>query len=129
MTVQRFTVAAAVVGLVVLTVVLYVGSLASLRNVRIESFQRSADPEKLIVNVVIALGDEIVERSVDEDARSVKITVRVRQPSGTRQLLGIPVPIVVSLKQPLEGRAVLDYDGSPVRDLGQYFGPGTTPRP
>jgi hypothetical protein len=129
MTGQRFVVAAGVIGLVVLTVVLFLSSLASVRTVRIDSFQRSADPRKLIVNVVIGLGDEIVERSVDEDGRAVKITVRVREPGGVRVLLGIPAPILVSLKQPLEGRAVLDYDGSPVRDLGVYFAPGSTPPP
>lgn len=128
MTIQRVVVAAGVIGLVALTVLLFVGSLASVRAVRIDSFQHSADPRKLIVNVVIGLGDEIVERSVDEDTRSVRITVRVREPGGARDLLGIPVPIVVSLKQPLDARAVLDHDGTPVRDLGQYLPPGPTPR-
>ena len=129
MTGQRFVIAAAVIGLVVLTVVLFLGSLASVRTVRIDSFQHSTDPQKLIVNVTIGLGDEIIERSVNEDERSVKVTVRVRQPTGSRVLLGIPVPIVVSLKQPLAERAVVDYDGSPVCDLGQYFAPGLILRP
>ncbi|SRR6266542_3161117 len=129
MTGQRFVVAAGLIGLAVLTVVLFLSSLASVRNVRIDSFQHSNDPQKLIVNVTIGLGDEIVERSLSEDARSVKITVRVRQPVGPSLLLGIPVPIVVSLKQPLEDRVVLDYDGRQVRDLGIYFPPGSTPAP
>lgn len=129
MTRQRFIVAAGVIGLVVLTVVLFLGSLANVRTVRIESFQHLADPQKLIVNVVIGLDDEIVERSVDEEARTVKITVRVRHPTGPRLLLGIAVPILVSLREPLAERAVLDHDRSPVRDLGQYFGPGQTPPP
>jgi hypothetical protein len=129
MTRQRFIVTASVVGLVVLTVVLFLGSLSNTRNVRIDSFQRSADPRKVIVNVTIGLGDELAERSVDEDERTVKVTVRVRQPAGPRELLGIPVPVVVSLKRPLEGRTVLDYDGNGVRDLGLYVGPVSTPRP
>jgi len=128
MTIQRVVVAAGIIGLVALTVLLFLSSLASVRTVRIDGFQHSADPQKLIVHVVIGLGDELVERSVDEDTRSVRITVRVREPGGLRDALGIPVPIVVSLKRPLEGRAVLDYDGSPVRDLGQYLAPGPTPR-
>ena len=129
MTRQRFIVAASVVGLVVLTVVLFLGSLSNTRNVRIDSFQRSADPRKVIVNVTIGFGDELAERSVDEDERTVKVTVRVRQPAGPRDLLGIPVPVVVSLKRPLEGRTVLDHDGAHVRDLGLYVGPVSTPAP
>lgn len=129
MTRQRFFVAAGVVGLVVLTVVLFLGSLANTRAVRIDSFQRSADPDKVIVNVTIGLGDELAERSVDEDERTVKVTVRVREPAGPRELLGIPVPVVVSLKRPLEDRVVLDHDGNQVRDLGIYFAPGSSPAP
>src|SRR5688500_7012267 len=128
MTRQRFIVAAGVIGLVVLTVVLVLGTLTSTRAVRIDSFQRSADPNKVIVTVTIGLGDELAERSVDEDERTVKVTVRVKEPAGPRDLLGIPVPVVVSLKRPLEGRVVLDHDGNPVRDLGIYA-PGPTPRP
>src|SRR5512132_4131410 len=124
MTGQRFVVAAGLIGLAVLTVVLLLSSLASVSNVRIDSFQHSADPQKLIVNVTIGVGDEIVERSVNEDARSVEVTVRVRKPVGPSLLLGIPVPIVVSLKQPLGDRVVLDYEGNPVRDLGIYLPPG-----
>jgi hypothetical protein len=126
---QRFIVAAGVIGLVVLTVVLFLGSLTSTRAVRIDSFQRSADPNKVIVNVTIGLGDELAERSVDEDERTVKVTVRVREPAGPRDLLGIPVPVVVSLKRPLGDRLVLDHDGNQVRDLGMYSAPGPVPRP
>jgi hypothetical protein len=129
MTRQGFIVAAGVIGLVVLTVVLFLGTLTSTRAVRIDSFQRSADPNKVIVNVTIGLGDEVVERSVDEDERTVKVTVRVNEPAGPRDLLGIPVPVVVSLKRPLEDRTVLDHEGNQVRDLGIYYVPGSTPRP
>ena len=123
MTGQRFIVVAAVIGLAVLTAVLFVSSLASVRTVRIDSFQRTADPQKLVLNVVLGLGDELAERSVDEDAQKVRITVRVREPSGARDLLGVALPVLVTLRAPLDGRAVLDHDGSPVRDLGQYSPP------
>ena len=81
------------------------------------------------MNVTIGLGDELAERSVDEDERTIRVTVRVRQPAGPRDLVGIPVPVVVSLQRPLEGRIVLDHDGERVRDLGMYSAPGPTPRP
>jgi hypothetical protein len=129
MTRERFAVGVAVIGLIVLTVTLFLTSLASVDTVRIDSFQRSADPQKIIVNVTIGLGDEIAERTVKEDARSVTVTVRTRRMLGPKASLGIPIPVVVSLKQPLEGRVVLDYDGRPVRDLGIYFAPGSTPAP
>jgi len=129
MTVQRFIVAAGVVGLAVLTVGLFIASLASVSTVPIDSYQRSSDPQKIIVNVTVGVGDEIVERSVSEDDRAVKVAVRVRPAPGSKVQLGVPLPVVVSLKQPLADRAVLDYDGRQVRDLGQYFAPGSTPRP
>jgi hypothetical protein len=126
---QRFIVAAGVIGLVVLTVMLFLGTITSMRAVRIDSFQRSADPTKVIVHVTIGFGDELAERSVNEDERTIKITVRVKQPTGPRELLGIPVPVVVSLKRPLEDRVLLDHEGNQVRDLGIYYVPGSTPRP
>jgi hypothetical protein len=129
MTRERFAVGVAVIGLIVLTVTLFLTSLASVDTVRIDSYQRSSDPQKIIVNVTIGLGDEIAERTVKEDARSVIVTVRTRRMLGPKVSLGIPIPVVVSLKQPLEGRVVLDYDGRPVRDLGIYFAPGSTPAP
>lgn len=129
MTGQRFIVAAGVIGLVVLTVGLFLVSLASVSTVRIDSYQRSSDTQKIIVNVTVGVGDEIVERSVSEDDRAVKVAVRVRPAPGPKVALGVPLPIVVSLKQPLADRAVLDYDGRQVRDLGPYFAPGSTPKP
>src|SRR5688572_32941215 len=105
---QRFIVAAGVIGLVVLTVLLFLGTLTSTRAVRIDSFQRSADPNKVIVNVTTGLGDELAERWVDEDERRIKVTVRVKQPTGPREPLGIPVPAMVSVKGPPAHRDVLD---------------------
>ena len=129
MTRERFVVGAAVIGLIVLTVALFLTSFGSVDTVRIDSFQRSADRQKIIVNVTVGICDEIAERSVKEDARSVTVTVRTRRMLGPKVSLGIPIPVVVSLKQPLEDRAVLDYDGRAVRDLGIYFAPGSTPAP
>ncbi|MDP9280988.1 MAG: hypothetical protein M3P38_02690 [Chloroflexota bacterium] len=123
---QRFIVAAALVGLVVLTIGLVISSLANVRIVAIDSFQRTADTQKIVLNVTIGLGDELVERTVDEDERTVKITVRIRQPLEPRDLLGVAVPVLVSLKRPLGDRAVVDHDGRTVRDLGSYLSPGPT---
>ena len=66
---------------------LFLGSLAKHAHRRIDSFQRSADPHKIIVNVTMGLGDELAERSVDEEQRTVRVTVRVKEPAGPRDLL------------------------------------------
>lgn len=130
MTGQRFIVAAGVTGLVVLTVVLFLSSLASARTASIDSFQRTGDPRKIVVNITIGLGTEIAERTVREDARAVTVTVSVRQSPGSYPALGLWVPVVVSLKDPLGDRAVLDPAGQRVRDAGDiYRPPGMTPRP
>ena len=123
MTVQRVVVAAGVIGLAVLTVVLFLGTLASVHTVQVDSFQRTADPRKIVLNVTIGLDDEFAERTVNEDELTVTVTVRVRQASGPRDLLGVALPVVVTLREPLGARRVLDFDGAPVRDLGQYQGP------
>lgn len=129
MTGQRFVVAAGVIGLIVLTVVLFFSALATVRTATIDSFQRTADPRKIVVNVAIGLGTEIAERSVREDPDAVAVTVRVRQGSGVYDAIAFYVPVLISLKDALGDRAVLDADGRTVRDLGNYVPPGLTPKP
>ena len=130
MTRQRFIIIASVVGLVVLTVVLIISSLAVAQTARLDSFQRTGDPRKLVVNLTIGLADEIAERTVREDERSVTVTVRLRHSTGSYPALGVYVPVLVSLTAPLGDRVVLDSDGTAVRDLGEiYRPPGTTPKP
>jgi hypothetical protein len=130
MTRQRFTVAAAMIGLAVLTIVLYFTSLGSLHAAPIDSFQRTGDPRKIVVSITIGLGNDIAERTVREDATSVTVIVGVRQSPGSYPAIGFSVPVLVSLKEPLGDRAVLDAAGQAVRDVGDiYHSPGTNPRP
>jgi hypothetical protein len=127
---QRFIVAAGVIGLIVHSVVLFISAHASVRTVTIDSFQRTGDPRKIVVNVTIGLGTEIAERNVREDANAVTVTVNVRQSPGSYPALGLWVPVLVSLKEPLGDRAVLDPTGRAVRDVGGIYMPaGTTPKP
>jgi len=127
---QRFIVASGVTGLIVLTVVLFFSTLASVRTATIDSFQRTGDPRKIVVNVTIGLGTEIAERSVREDTGTVAVTVNVRQNPGSYPALALWVPVLVSLKEPLGDRAVLDPTGRAVRDVGGVYMPaGTTPKP
>ncbi|HEV8656559.1 MAG TPA: hypothetical protein VGR85_13720 [Candidatus Limnocylindria bacterium] len=126
---QRFIIGAGVIGLAVLTVALFLSTLASVNTASIASFQRTGDPRKIVVNVVIGLGVEVAERSVREDAKTVIVTVGVRQSPGTYPGIAFLVPVLVSLKDPLGDRAVLDPAGQTVRDVGDYRPPGLTPRP
>jgi len=129
MTSQRFVVAAAFVGMALLTVVLVLSSLATIHSAQIISFQRTGDARKIVVNIVTGLGTEIAERTVREDAQTVTVTVNMRQSPGTYPAIAFYLPVVVSLKDALGDRRVLDASGNSVRDLGNYIAPGTTPQP
>jgi len=129
MTGQRFAVAAALVGMALLTVVLVLSSLATIHSAQIISFQRTGDARKIVVNIVTGLGTEIAERTVREDAQTVTVTVNMRQSPGTYPAIAFYLPVVVSLKDALGDRHVLDANGNSVRDLGTYIAPGTTPQP
>jgi len=63
MTGQRFVVAAALIGLAILTVVLVLSSFATIHSAQIISFQRTGDARKIVVNIVTGLGTEIAERA------------------------------------------------------------------
>ena len=129
MTGQRFVVAAGLIGLAILTVVLLLSSLAMIHSAQIISFQRTGDVRKIVVNIVTGLGAEIAERTVREDAQTVTVTVNMRQSPGTYPAIAFYLPVVVSLKEALGDRRVLDPNGNTVRDLGTYVAPGTTPQP
>ena len=129
MTGQRFAVAAALVGMALLTVVLVLSSLATIHSAQIISFQRTGDAREIVVNIVTGLGTEIAERTVREDAQTVTVTVNMRQSPGTYPAIAFYLPVVVSLKDALGDRRVLDASGNSVRDLGNYIAPGTTPQP
>jgi hypothetical protein len=129
MTGQRFVVAAGLIGLAILTVVLVLSSLATIHSAQIISFQRTGDARKIVVNIVTGLGSDIAERTVREDAQKVTVTVNMRQNPGTYPAIAFYLPVVVSLKDALGDRRVLDANGNEVRDLGIYIAPGTTPKP
>ena len=121
----------AAVGLVAgLGAVLLAGTTLPVRPARVESFQRTGDPRKIVANVVIGIDDEIVGSSAEEESTTVKITVRVKPPTGPgfRPAIGIGVPVVVMLSDPLGDRTVLDASsGAPARDLGMYQIPREPP--
>ena len=97
---------------------------ATTRTVRPDGFQHTLDPRQIVVIVTTGVGDEITEHSARESGSAVNVTVRVREPGGSRIALGVPIPVPIALRQPLGDRTVLDESGRPVPDLGQYRTPG-----
>ena len=126
MTRTRIIVAASLAGLAVLSIFLGSVILNTGRAAPIEGFQRTADPTKIVVVLTIGLLDDFAERSVSEDAQSVRVTVRVRTRSGSSVALGVTVPVTLSLREPLGARTVVDSAGRAIPDLGTYRAP---PRP
>jgi hypothetical protein len=123
MTRTRIIVGASLVGLAVLSFLIGSSILSVGRIVTIDGFQRTGDPMKIVVVVTIGLLDDFAERTVSEDASSVKVIVRVRTRQGSSVALGVPVPVTLSLREPLGSRTVIDGSGRAVRDLGTYRTP------
>lgn len=123
MTRARIIVGASLVGLAVLSFLIGSSILSAGRIVTIDGFQRTGDPMKIVVVVTIGLLDDFAERTVSEDASSVKVIVRVRTRQGSSVVLGVPVPVTLSLREPLGSRTVIDGSGRAVLDLGTYRTP------
>jgi len=120
-------VAASLAGLAVLSFLIGSSILNSGRILAVDGFQRTADPMKIVVFVTIGLLDDLADRTVIEDAASVKVIVRARSRSGTSDAIGVPVPLTLSLREPLASRTVVDGSGRAVRDLGTFRTPATSP--
>lgn len=78
------------------------------RDVSIDGFRRTGDERKIVVNVTVGRGDEIVGYTAHEDPRRVTVSVRARQRPGWNDLIGISLPVVITLRDPLGDRTVLD---------------------
>ncbi len=73
-------------------------------------YQRTDDPKQIIVTATVGHDDEIVDYAVREDAASVRLTVRARNPhtSGWNDLVGYSRIVMVTLHDPLGDRTVFD---------------------
>jgi hypothetical protein len=127
MTRTQIIVAASLAGLAVLSFLIGSSILNSGRILAVDGFQRTADPMKIVAFVTIGLLDDFADRTVIEDASSVKVIVRVRSRAGTSDTLGVSVPITLSLREPLGSRTVIDGTGRAVRDLGTFRMPAASP--
>jgi hypothetical protein len=127
MTRTRIIVAASLAGLAVLSFLIGSSILNSGRIVTVDGFQRTADPMKIVAFVTIGLLDDFADRTVIEDASSVKLILRVRTRAGSSDALGVAVPVTLSLREPLGSRTVVDGSGRAVRDLGTFRVPASSP--
>jgi len=129
MTRTRVIGAAALAGLAVLTVWLFLTSLNATGVASIVGYQHTGDPRKIVVIVALGQLDDIAERQVEEDATTVRVTVRKRTGTGTVPANLIFLPVTVALHDALRDRRVLDDRGAPVRDRGTYELPGQPTAP
>jgi hypothetical protein len=86
----------------------------------VDAYARTGDERKLIACVVSGRGEELVGSSAREDPTTVTVTVRLRRPPGwyAYDLVGIPLPVVVTLREPLGSRTVIDtWSGQRAREV------------
>jgi len=86
----------------------------------VEAYQRTGDERKIVACLVTGRGEELRGSSAREDANTVAVTVRLRRPPSWyfSDLVGISLPVVVVLRDPLGGRTVIDQvRGTPVREV------------
>jgi hypothetical protein len=106
-------------GLVVLSVTLYFFAVGQEATADIVGFQRTSDDRRIVVFIGTGLLTDVLERQVTEDASSVRVTVRIRA-GKVVPAVRISLPVLVSLKDPLGERAVLDQNGVRVVDRGHF---------
>jgi hypothetical protein len=83
-------------------------------------YERTDDPRRIVVSVVVGRDHEVIGSSTREDATTVSITVHARNPnpSGWSDLAGYTKTVVVGLQAPLGDRTVIDArTGSRIQDL------------
>jgi len=120
----RVIIAAVVAGLAILSAFLIYESVNTPRAAEIIGYQRTGDARKIVMIIATGLQTDVLDRKVDEDGRSVRVTVHVRPPAGPVDSIAIVLPVLITLREPLGDRAVLDDRGRPVEDRGAYELPG-----
>jgi hypothetical protein len=80
------------------------------RSGPVESYARTGDERKIVACVTSGRGEELLGSSAREQQDVVTVSVRLRRsPSWYfHDLAGIALPVVISLRDPLGGRVVMD---------------------
>jgi len=100
------------------------------RNGPVQSYVRTGDERKIVACVVSGRGEELLGSQAQEEQGTVTVAVRLRRPPSWyfHDLAGISLPVVVSLRDPLGSRAVIDeWSGQTVQEVSSTqpsaFGP------
>jgi hypothetical protein len=123
LTLRARLLAAAALFIVAAAVVVAFASASSVTDIRLDSYQLTADPRQIVANVTVGLSYEITEHSAREDPTAITVTVRARRPSGSWPSIGIVVPVPITLRSDLADRTVVDSFGSVVPQHGTYRAP------
>jgi hypothetical protein len=80
------------------------------RDGPVNSYARTGDERKIVACVTFGRGEELVGSSAREDQATVTVAVRLRRPPSWyfHDLAGISLPVVITLRDPLGGRTVID---------------------
>ena len=125
----RIITAAALVGLVAITIFLAYEGINSSGSSQIVGYEQTGDPRRIVIVVALGRLEDIAEREIKEDARSVTVNVHTRSQRGTAPANLAFFPLTVSLQSGLGTRTVLDRTGTAVRYLGMYELPRPSPSP
>ena len=125
----RIITIAAIVGLIAITVFLAYEGLNAAGTAQIVGYQQTGDDRRIVIVVGLGRLQDIAEREVHEDARSVTVIVHTTSQRGTAPSDLIFFPVTVGLQSPLGTRTVLDRRGNAVKYLGVYGLPQPSPSP
>ena len=125
----RIITAAAIVGLIAITIFLAYEGINSSGSAQIVGYEQTGDPRRIVIVVALGRLEDIAEREIREDSRSVTVSVHTRSQRGTAPADLTVFPVTVSLQSGLGTRTVLDRTGTAVRYLGMYEPPRPSPSP
>ena len=125
----RIITAAAIVGLIAITIFLAYEGINSSGSAQIVGYEQTGDPRRIVIVVALGRLEDIAEREIKEDSRSVTVSVHTRSQRGTAPADLTLFPVTVSLQSGLGTRTVLDRNGTAVRYLGVFQLPGPTASP
>ena len=93
-----------------------------------ESYWRTGDSLQIVTVITVGIGDEMVARNLNEDAGTVRISLRVRENFSNKPALGVRIPVAITLRQPLGDRVVENSTGKVVPEIAAPgYGAPTSP--
>lgn len=100
------TIAVVLIAMVILNTTTYVAEL--------QAFSRSPNSRELVVQAELRPGDSVLLHDVREHADRIVVAVRVRARLGSGPDAAISEPVTIMLREPLGTRKVVGPNGRPV---------------